>query len=417
MHSARFLLTAAALLGTLVHAQTYRLTDLGDLGGPFSHTVAGGMNEAGEVVGTSNVSLTADHSFIWLPSPAHGLGAGINDLSLAIGETSTEGNAAINDAGQVTGGEYRWQIQPFSKTSLGTLPSGSVVGGRAINPGGSVAGFGNGSLGSPVAFRWDPIGGLVQIDGLLGPDQFATGLAINDVDAGQVAGYSRTNVDKAFLWIDPGTPDTRYPFLPSGIMDLGTIEGPFIGSAHGAGINDSTVIVGDSSTGTGVSHAAMWTPDPVSPVFFLATDLGALVGGTGFSQASDINNNGDVVGSSSAPGGTVAVAWLGGGPITDLHTLVDSSGAGWTLIEAIAINDAGWIVGNGTNPQGESHAFLLRPKGCVVDFNLDGALDSLDFFAFLDLFAAGDDDADLNGDLDLDSTDFFLFLDLFVVGC
>ncbi|MCB9845976.1 MAG: hypothetical protein H6811_08335 [Phycisphaeraceae bacterium] len=47
----------------------------------------------------------------------------------------------------------------------------------------------------------------------------------------------------------------------------------------------------------------------------------------------------------------------------------------------------------------------------------DGDADSDDFFAFLDLFAIGDDRADLDGDGDRDADDFFLYLDLFAAGC
>ena len=46
--------------------------------------------------------------------------------------------------------------------------------------------------------------------------------------------------------------------------------------------------------------------------------------------------------------------------MTDLNTLIDPS-SGWTLKNAQGINDAGQIVGIGTNPSGHRHAFLLTP--------------------------------------------------------
>ena len=46
--------------------------------------------------------------------------------------------------------------------------------------------------------------------------------------------------------------------------------------------------------------------------------------------------------------------------MVDLNDLIDSA-SGWTLASATAINDSGWIVGNGTNSLGQSHAFLLTP--------------------------------------------------------
>ncbi|MCB9845897.1 MAG: zinc-dependent metalloprotease [Phycisphaeraceae bacterium] len=50
---------------------------------------------------------------------------------------------------------------------------------------------------------------------------------------------------------------------------------------------------------------------------------------------------------------------------------------------------------------------------CTADLDEDGDADADDFFAFLDLFAAGADDADLDGDGDRDADDFFLYLDAF----
>ena len=45
-----------------------------------------------------------------------------------------------------------------------------------------------------------------------------------------------------------------------------------------------------------------------------------------------------------------------------LDTLLDSSGAGWTLTQAAGINDSHQIVGYGRAPNGEQHAFLLTPN-------------------------------------------------------
>lgn len=54
---------------------------------------------------------------------------------------------------------------------------------------------------------------------------------------------------------------------------------------------------------------------------------------------------------------------------------------------------------------------------CPADLDGDGDADGDDFFAYLDLFAAGDPDADLDGDGDRDADDFFAYLDLFALGC
>ncbi len=66
---------------------------------------------------------------------------------------------------------------------------------------------------------------------------------------------------------------------------------------------------------------------------------------------------------------------------------------------------------------------------CAADLDGDGGTDADDFFAYLDLFAAGDPAADLTGSSDptsraygvpngtIDADDFFVYLDFFVEGC
>jgi hypothetical protein len=73
----------------------------------------------------------------------------------------------------------------------------------------------------------------------------------------------------------------------------------------------------------------------------------------------------------------------GQGNNIDLNTLTDPA-SGWTLERANDINSSGWIVGQGINPQGESHAFLLIPKTpCLYtitgDLNDDCKVDFADF--------------------------------------
>jgi len=62
-------------------------------------------------------------------------------------------------------------------------------------------------------------------------------------------------------------------------------------------------------------------------------------------------------------------------------------------------------------------AFTEGDAGCPADIDGDGDADAGDFFAYLDLFAAGDPGADLDGDGDIDADDFFMYLDFFSQGC
>lgn len=61
--------------------------------------------------------------------------------------------------------------------------------------------------------------------------------------------------------------------------------------------------------------------------------------------------------------------------------------------------------------------FGAEGAACPGDHTGDGELDGDDFFVFLDLFAAGHDDADVDGDGEHDANDFFAYLDLFAEGC
>jgi probable HAF family extracellular repeat protein len=81
-------------------------------------------------------------------------------------------------------------------------------------------------------------------------------------------------------------------------------------------------------------------------------NLGTL--GDNPSTAFDVNNNGRVVGQAGG-----AFLWEDG-VMLDLNDLIDPA-SGWTLSYASGINDLGLIVGQGDNPAGESHAFLLVP--------------------------------------------------------
>jgi probable HAF family extracellular repeat protein len=129
-----------------------------------------------------------------------------------------------------------------------------------------------------------------------------------------------------------------------------------LGNSQGCAnaINNCGQIVGWAGADSDHGHASLWSNGTM-------TDLGTLAAPyNDHSCATGINASGQIVGSSYFAENNTAHAFLySNGTMTDLNTLIDPS-SGWTLEEANAINDSGWIVGTGTI-SGQQYAFLLTP--------------------------------------------------------
>ncbi|HEX6284134.1 MAG TPA: hypothetical protein VFZ71_04640, partial [Pyrinomonadaceae bacterium] len=98
-------------------------------------------------------------------------------------------------------------------------------------------------------------------------------------------------------------------------------------------------------------------------------DLGHL--GGNYSIAHAVNNNAEVVGYSTLPGGARrAFRWTTDGGMKDLNTLLPAN-SGWVLTEAWDINDRGQIAGNGLH-NGLNRAFRLNlPATTLFKANFD----------------------------------------------
>ena len=332
------------------NASAYTLTDLDPLAG-YTEGYAYGINDAGEVVGYSTNNNRSRSATIWNGgSPA--------DLGASVGATYNSQASAINNAGQVVG-EYGtlgggggplpvpgvqqavlWNGN--SATTLGTLLGWTSSYATATNNAGQVVGesFNYGVNPGSLATIWN--NGTPAALGLLPGASTSVATGINN--AGQVVGYSGSG-GIATIW-NSGSPTA-----------LGLLTGSY--QSYATGINDSGEVMGESFVlADDAWQATIWNNG-------VPTELGILPGQIGGSYAYGINDAGLVVGHSGDFGPGAAVLWDDGTPI-NLGTLLDSSGAGWTLENAFAINLVGQIVGVGEDGQGNIQAFLLTPCATCV---------------------------------------------------
>jgi probable HAF family extracellular repeat protein len=251
-------------------------------GGDYS--AAFGLNNSGEVVGSSNTDA-AVRAFYWtngrfelldiLPGDTGSEAFAINNSSDAVGYSSgPNGMVAV-----------LWRDRR-EINALGSLPGGDFSIAYAINNRGDVAGE-SGSAGGARGFVWTAQDGMRELAPL--PGHTASGAAaINN--QGQIVGYSSgSNGSRAVLW--------------SGgrVRDLGTLPGGSFSRAYS--INNLGIVVGTSDSTEG-TRAFIWSE--ITGMVDLNTRL-PLVFDHILTEAASLNDSGVIVASS------------GGGPHLDIE--------------------------------------------------------------------------------------------------
>lgn len=353
---ARTCLALIILAPVAAHAQSYTLTDLGNLPGVIGGA-GSGVNDSGQVAGSSlAVDISNRHAFVSGPK-----GTGLTDLGTLGGTSSVA--TGINDSGQVAGSSdtaltaagtnftrHAFLTGPNGAglTDLGTLPGYLNSEGNGVNISGQVVGVAYNPGGVQLhAFLSGPNGGVLQDLGTLPGGIVSYGIGVNNT--GQVTGYSSTvSGDLHAILSGPNG---------VGLTDLGTLPGD--SNSAGYGVNTSGQVVGASYTaGAGHHDAFLSGRNGVG-----LTDLGTL-GGTS-SGATGINDSGQVVGYSTIAGGATRAFVFSNGVMTDLNTLI-MPGSGFTLVQASGISNTGFITGSYENSNGRGGAFLLTPTANPV---------------------------------------------------
>jgi|GEM_PF-911627 len=301
----------------------YQVTDLGTFGGRDS--MARGINNSGQIVGTAAPPVGGSHAFVWQNGTMTDLGVPPNVLNSEGIAISSNGQVAVY--GQINGSlarTFRWMGGPLIDLGSWMFGSAGNIQPKGINASGMIVGTATQLGVFPFhPFIWQS-GTFTELPALPGvPPGYTQANAIND--AGQVVGISR---NQAFIW-QAGTISALGPGAANAIN----------GAGHAAGANSP--------------HAVLWRDGTT-------LDLGLLAGDTR-AEAFAVNSLDQVVGVSfngAVPRAVIASPnWC----LSNLNERIPPA-SGWVLTVARGINDAGQIVGEGTIG-GATHAFLLTPGG------------------------------------------------------
>jgi len=342
-----FLLTATELC----NAVTYEIIDLGTLG-VDQYVDAVAINDNDQIVGFASINTVHYKNACLFDSSGNGNNTNLGTLGGAHSwaRSNNHFNQIVGYARNASGYMRACIFDATGNSNnidLGTL-GGEESWAYGINDYGQVVGFAvsedGGTNYRACLFDVSGAGNNIELGTTAGyPSSYA--YAINNY--GMIVG--RSGYD-ACIFDQSGNGNN---------IPLGTLGGY---QAEAYAVNNSGVIVGYSRDSKGNIHACVF--DQTSSMNNV--DLGTLGGYE--SKANAVNDYGHIVGYSLTASRRRRACLFdssGNGVNIDLNNMIEPE-SGWELVEAYGINNKGWVVGRGTNPERDWHAFLLTPEPATV---------------------------------------------------
>jgi uncharacterized membrane protein len=307
----------------------YHLQDLG-AGSQAVHINAGGVAAGTDTSAGRHAPATwVDGQVQWLIDPyPEGDAAWINDAGVVVGTVEAGYSSAA----------YWTSYGVFADIGSALGMPGSYI--TSINGKGDCVIFGATDAETTISY----LAPHCNISKRLPIGYYLRGVAINAADQVALTDLSHASQQRAYLYSD-GT-----------YTDVGVLAG--YTQSVAADLNGDAHVVGTSADAAyDLREGFFWNGTRMSKV-------GTLGGQR--SEAKAVNNRDIVVGAAQTRTGTwhafVRDMHAAGARPQDLATMLDASGAGWTLDSAVSINRSGQILVHGTAPGDPSpRSAILTP--------------------------------------------------------